>query len=193
MMLQNREDGDGDATTTLRQYDGYGDTRIPTCWVSGMGYVQQSARTYYDNCGDAQNNQNNQDTQQLTARINPVAMTNMTTDFYNEQEDEEEHRFNEDDEYAVDIHQRDEQQQMLQEEYMQLMRQHSMGGQEDSPMVESQLIVWGRNQMGQLAIDPQQQSVIKTPVSMKTAQLLGPKANILQIACGKAHIFKCIQ
>lgn len=57
----------------------------------------------------------------------------------------------------------------------------------------STLVVWGRNQMGQLGLDPQSQGVIKFPMMLPSSLLSRSftRGNsifeVKQIACGKAH------
>jgi alpha-tubulin suppressor-like RCC1 family protein len=61
------------------------------------------------------------------------------------------------------------------------------------------MIVWGRNQMGQLGIDPTAQSVIKFPTLSVNIRGWNSGSypysiyNVRQIACGKAHTMILIE
>jgi alpha-tubulin suppressor-like RCC1 family protein len=45
----------------------------------------------------------------------------------------------------------------------------------------TELVVWGRNQSGQLGIEPEAKSVVKIPHSIRFDM------NVRMISCGKAH------
>ena len=57
------------------------------------------------------------------------------------------------------------------------------------------LVVWGRNQLGQLGIEPQTAAVVKNPVSVSLERLFARscRQQVRQVACGKAHTVLLVQ
>lgn len=57
------------------------------------------------------------------------------------------------------------------------------------------LVVWGRNQLGQLGIEPQTAAVVKNPVGVALDRLFmrSCRQQVRQVACGKAHSLLLVQ
>ena len=98
---------------------------------------------------------------QLTAMMNPV--NNTTTDFFTEEDEVQHERYNRQSLLLMSLQQKPNNQRA----YTTYERQ------EEDEVEENRLIVWGRNQMGQLGVDPRQQQAIKFPLTLSFPQIQG--------------------